>query len=106
MRHGSTPSTTNREGNYRNPVDAVIRRALELFSEHIGIDFFIGVIAASPFQARTQGRDKLVDAVDDRRAGVKKQRAAGIEAIDTFPHDPHRELEPKVPAAVAVEPRG
>jgi hypothetical protein len=75
----------------------VIRRTLEFFPEHIGVDFFVGVIAVSLFKAGTHSREELVDTVDDRRAGVEKQRAAAIQASMLSPTIRSESSKPKLP---------
>jgi hypothetical protein len=86
--------------NNRYAVGPVVRRAVEFLPEDIRIDLFVGVFAIPRFQSRSNRCEKHIGAVDDRRAGVEEQAAAGIQAIDAVFDDTDRQIKAQLAAAV------
>src|SRR6185503_8849325 len=103
--HNITPSSMYGQRNNRYAVGPVVRRAVEFLPEDIRIDLFVGVFAIPRFQSRSNRCEKHISAVDDRRAGVEKQAAARIQAIDAVFDDTDRQIKAQLAAAVSIEPR-
>ena len=89
----------------RYSVGTVVWRAVEFLPEDIRVDLFVGVFAIACVQPGAHRRKKRIDAVDDRGAGIEKQPAARIQAIDAVFDDSNGQIEAQLAAAVSIEPR-
>src|SRR5438105_9823761 len=84
-------------------VGAVIRGVFKFFSENVGVDFLVAVEGVSCLQPRHNSCAKGIDTADHRRAGVEKEPAPGIQAVEALLGDPDGEIDSPFAAAVAVK---
>src|SRR5690348_2963287 len=80
------------EADDGDAIDLVVGLAFELFTEDIRIEFAIGPVSMNPREQPMRLSPELINAGDDRRAGIEHEAASWLEPRKRFAHDAQSEI--------------